>query len=134
MQANFAGSSPSTTIPWKAEFINGYINFELQDQWKSSAKKQKHLDLAGSWMQNSCQSECSERICQKKSQKVHQKIYPKAGSFTSCASLQKILIKDLHLYPYPDNVKTHASWRGKMFCDVPLIQEHEHDRNGIWIL
>ena len=48
---NFSVSSTSTTIPWKAKFINGHIYFELKDQWASLARSQKHPVLAGSWVQ-----------------------------------------------------------------------------------
>ena len=48
---NFSVSSTSTTIPWKAKFINGHIYFELKDQWASLARSQKHPVLAGSWVE-----------------------------------------------------------------------------------
>ena len=95
---NFSVSSTSTTIPWKAKFINGHIYFELKDQWASLARSQKHPVLAGSWVQEllSIWMHCRE----------------------SWQGSSSVPIMDSDKGPYIYDVHTEGGWGSLEICHV----------------
>ena len=104
VEANFRGKFSFNNHPLK----NGHINFEWQDQWTNSAKRQKHPDLAGSWVQELFSIWMQWENLLERVRKSPSKDLAESWVFEFMCFNSSVLIKD------PDKVKTRTSWHGKI--------------------